>query len=269
MSDLPPSPDIDDASAALDGDPAAARRADRALVVAMRAVRDELADVPPAPDEVRQRAIAAALGEFGAAPVSLDHRRSRRHRQRWLGAAAAAVVVLLGVAAVTTLSGDDAEDSASEAVATAVADAESTDAVLAAETETASEATDARATSAAAAEDASETTAAGATGGGDGFPIDGPADVLPILQSPADLVTYAAELTPVTVPAAAAPDAGAASTTAVHVTVLGSSCDLQGLAVLGEVSYQGRPAFAVRDTASGELRAIAVADCTVLVEITP
>jgi hypothetical protein len=110
-----------DAELARAGEPDVARR-----VARFSALADQVRQVPDAPAERREAAIAAALGAFDAAadrPDELAARRERRsswadpaRRLRLVGAAAAAVVAIaVGAAVLGTSPGDD-ETTAADAV---------------------------------------------------------------------------------------------------------------------------------------------------------
>jgi hypothetical protein len=86
------------------------------------------------------------------------------------------------------------------------------------------------------------------------------------VDTPDALVQYAAEQTSMAADSAATDSAagGAAQSPVPAMTCIGGDETL-----LGEITVLGEPAYAVRDTATGELRAVAQADCRVLFGVTP
>lgn len=268
--DLPQS--AESASAYLDGELAASERADAAAdsevmatVESFTRVRAVLSDVSPAADDTKAAALAAALAEFDAlrAPatrtatpvaaatvISLHSRRLRVYRAA-MGVAAAAVVVV-AIAALGS-NGEDAKSSSS-ATQPPVAAAEALPQLkVAADTA------------------APAATAAAAAGGGDGSPQSSEA-TLPAIDSPAELQQFAASAASGDLAAATSPaPAGTAAPAVAEAPASGGTfsqlaCINSDQVVLGDISYQGTPAYAVRNIATGALQALDAIDCRVLGE---
>ncbi len=130
-------PDVELASAELDGILEGSARAPMSIIDALTTTRAELADVPPPTDEARELAINAALTEFdrlladperpvrraapaAAAAAPVDQlalvRAKQRRAYRWLGgAAAAAVVGVIGFSLANSNTGSDMKSSSTEA----------------------------------------------------------------------------------------------------------------------------------------------------------
>ena len=267
--DLPQS--AESASAYLDGELAASERADAAAdsevmatVESFTRVRAVLSDVSPAADETKAAALAAALAEFDAlrAPatrtatpvaaatvISLHSRRLRVYRAA-MGVAAAAVVVV-AIAALGS-NGEDAKSSSGTQPPVAAAEA-LPQLKVAADTA------------------APAATAAAAAGGGDGSPQSSEA-TLPAIDSPAELQQFAASAASGDLAAATSPaPAGTAAPAVAEAPASGGTfsqlaCINSDQVVLGDISYQGTPAYAVRNIATGALQALDAIDCRVLGE---
>ena len=264
------------ASAYLDGELDAAERASAAadpdtmaMVESFTQVRDALGEGAPVDDRVRTAALAAALTEFDvihAAPavapaqasapgrvIALHHRRMRAYRVL-TGLAAAAIVVVVGLAALH--SGSDSKASSGTQPRVLADESAALPAAKSAET---------NGTSAAA-------SAATPAPLGGGLSAASAAAMAPTIDSAEALQRYASNL-----PAAGTPQAPASATTTT-VAVLGTTgltpvidgsftpaCLPPSQSVLGLISFQGTPAFAVREVTSGKLLAIAQFDCRVLI----
>ena len=267
--DLPQS--AESASAYLDGELAASERADAAAdsevmatVESFTRLRAVLSDVSPAADETKAAALAAALAEFDAlrAPatrtatpvaaatvISLHSRRLRVYRAA-MGVAAAAVVVV-AIAALGS-NGEDAKSSSGTQPPVAAAEA-LPQLKVAADTA------------------APAATAAAAAGGGDGSPQSSEA-TLPAIDSPAELQQFAASAASGDLAAATSPaPAGTAAPAVAEAPASGGTfsqlaCINSDQVVLGDISYQGTPAYAVRNIATGALQALDAIDCRVLGE---
>ena len=234
-----------------------------ATVAEFRRIRDGLADVPPAPNGPRERAVAAALAEFdraaqvaaaAAAPVApttsnVVMMRSRRWSKVLAAAAGLAIVGVVGVAALGSFGSSDSDMSSSGADP-----AEARTAVDAAGDQPLS--SQEAMVSTAGGESgggATETTAAGgvepnsvATIGA----INEPGSPVPQLEQTSDLAT---------VPE---PQAKVAPS-------FTFDCPLADTEeVLAEVTYQGTPAVVVRDTVTGVISAVD-SQCTVLASVQP
>ena len=265
--DLPQS--AESASAYLDGELAASERADAAAdsevmatVESFTRLRAVLSDVSPAADDIKAAALAAALAEFDAlrAPatrtatpvaaatvISLHSRRLRVYRAA-MGVAAAAVVVV-AIAALGS-NGEDAKSSSS-ATQPPVAAAEALPQLkVAADT---------------------AAPAATAAAAGDGSPQSSEA-TLPAIDSPAELQQFAASAASGDLAAATSPaPAGTAAPAVAEAPASGGTfsqlaCINSDQVVLGDISYQGTPAYAVRNIATGALQALDAIDCRVLGE---
>ena len=264
------------ASAYLDGDLDAAERltaeADpetMALVDTFTQVRSTLADVEPVDDATRSTAIAAALSQFdtlqaaaaavapSTAKVTTLHPRRARVYRLVTSAAAAAVIVAIGIAALKSSSGDDLSSSSATA-APGVASAEvpalkvgDTSSGAAGQTES----VDAAAASA---------TTAAAAGGAAGATL-----AIPAVDSPAALADYASTraftTAAPTAPAGtqAPPESQPAQPAQPDTQFAVPSCVAPSDEVLGPITVLGVPAFAVRDSTTGVLRAIDAVDCHV------
>lgn len=267
--DLPQS--AESASAYLDGELAASERADAAAdpevmatVESFTRVRAVLSDVSPAADDTKAAALTAALAEFDvlrapatrtAAPaaaatvISLHSRRLRVYRAA-MGVAAAAIVVV-AIAALGS-NGEDAKSSSGTQPPVAAAEA-LPQLKVAADTA------------------APAATAAAAAVGGDRSPQSSEA-TLPAIDSPAELQQFAAsaatgDLAAATSPAPAGTAAPAlAGSPEPGGTFSQLACINSDQVVLGDISYQGTPAYAVRNIATGALQALDAIDCRVLGE---
>ncbi|MGZ4673543.1 MAG: hypothetical protein ACXV3B_07260 [Ilumatobacteraceae bacterium] len=262
------------ASAYLDGELDVAERASvaadpdtMALVDSFTRVRDSLSDVHSVADEVRSSAISAALAQFDATqraaatpvrqPALITSLRTRRLRAYRVMArvAAAVVIVAIGVAALKAASngGENAKSSSS---------ATQPPTALAPQSDSAASK---NATDAAGAEAPSVVATEGAA-------------MVPAINNVQDLARYAASFArtaaapaATTAPAAtstpyaatgAAPPAG--NKAVVAPSAPSAACLTASDTVLGPINVLGNPAFAVRDTATGVVRAIAASDCQVL-----
>lgn len=258
------------ASAYLDGALGAAERAAAAadpgvmaLVDSFARVRAAISDVKPTVYSTRTAAIAAALAEFDArhaaddgspdiAPAaivtSLQSRRMRSYRIL-TGVAAAALVGVVAVAALN--SGGNRGNDLSSTAATEAPAAGAADSPTAKSTDVDSAAGDTFAIAAAEA----APTALG----------------VPAIDSEEALAQYATGFEAVAAPAADAATTGAPSIAADDAAGGGSdrlpTCVTSDQIVLGAIVFQGTSAYAVRDSSSGELQAIAFDDCRVLAEV--
>ncbi len=270
--DLPMNAEM--ASAYLDGELDAADRATAAadpdtmaLVDSFAQISTALGEIGPVDGSTRTAAMAAALAEFDAihgapaatpagAPASasvtsLQSRRLRRYRLI-TGAAAAAVAVVVGVAALNA--SRDADESLSSATEIpAAADA-------------AAELPTEKSTDTAAVEQT--TAAAGAV-----F-ADSATAVPPEIGDKAALAQYASDLdaarsslpalsSTTASPPVAAPELSAAAAIALP------DCLVANQIVLGPITFQGTPAFAIRDSVDGTVQAIDAVDCRVLESVDP
>ena len=258
--DLPQS--AESASAYLDGElDAAADSEVMATVESFTRVRAVLSDVSPAADDTKAAALAAALAEFDAlrAPatrtatpvaaatvISLHSRRLRVYRAA-MGVAAAAVVVV-AIAALGS-NGEDAKSSSGTQPPVAAAEA-LPQLKVAADT---------------------AAPAATAAAAGDGSPQSSEA-TLPAIDSPAELQQFAASAASGDLAAATSPaPAGTAAPAVAEAPASGGTfsqlaCINSDQVVLGDISYQGTPAYAVRNIATGALQALDAIDCRVLGE---
>jgi hypothetical protein len=266
--DLPTRAEV--ASAYLAGELDAAERASvsgdakaLALVEAFTQVRNLLGDVAAVDDHVKASAISAALAQFDSAqlaatPVparvtatvtSLHTRRTRVYRV-FTSLAAAAVVLVVAIAALNSLKGSESKSSSSATEPPAAVDAQAGSPVLKAAADTAS---------------AAGTAAPGAV-------ATELAPMVPAVNNANDLARYASTLArDIVAPAATTAAASAAGGAAPAATTPGptpavppASCLSATDTVLGPISVLGAPAFAVRDTATGAVRAIAASTCQVL-----
>ena len=263
--DLPQS--AESASAYLDGELAATERAAAAAdpevmatVESFTRVQAVLSEVTPAADGTKAAAFAAALAEFDAlrAPairtatpataISMHSRRLRVYRAA-MGVAAAAVVVV-AIAALGS-NGEDAKSSSSA-------------------TQPPTAAADALPQLKVAADTAAPAATAAAAAGG-GSPQSSEA-ALPAIDSPAELQQFAANAASGDLAAAASPaPAGTAAPAVAAAPESGGTfsqlaCISSDQVVLGDISYQGTPAYAVRNIATGALQALDAIDCRVLGE---
>jgi hypothetical protein len=90
-----------------------------------------------------------------------------------------------------------------------------------------------------------------------GVAADSGAAAMPVIDTPAALKEFAAGVEAPPQYGNPAPAGGSAP----------AACLSSDQVVLGSISYQGTPAFAVRDTATGELQAVDAGDCRVLVAV--
>lgn len=274
--DLPQS--AESASAYLDGELDATERAAAgtdpevmATVESFARVRAVLSDVEPVADSTKATAFAAALAEFDAlrAPasptaqpvaaaatvISLQSRRIRAYRV--LTGVAAAVVVVVAIAALGSTGGDDTKSSSSATQPPSAAAEALPQLKVAADT------------AAPAA-----TTAAAAAAGGDASPQSSEAR-LPAIDSAAALQQFAANIESGSLAAATSPAPAPAGTAAPPADEAPASdnafaqlaCISSDQVVLGSISYQGTPAYAVRNTTTGALQALDATDCRVLAAV--
>jgi hypothetical protein len=256
------------ASAYLDGELDVVARASAAadsdimaMVDSFTRVRAELSDVEPVVDSTRTAAMAAALAEFDArqsaadaalAPAaakvtSLSSRRMRAYRVV-TGVAAAAVVGVLAVAALNSNGADDEMSSA--AVETSVAP-EAPPTLKVAGDAAGGAAPAGTVTAAESADTPSMESVA--------LPEIDTADALREYAAAVENRTFAATAAPSETAAPA--DAATQEATAPSPTCLGSDQSF-----IGPIMFQGKFAYAVRNTSNGALRAIDAADCHVLIE---
>jgi hypothetical protein len=279
--ELPLSAEV--ASAYLDGELDATERAAAAAdpdvmaqVESFARVRATLGEIDPVVASTKTAAIAAALAEFDAihatppSPiarqdadvaaasnvVSLLSRRIRTYRV--LSRVAAVVVVGAVVATAINASRGDDTDTASSVTEVLAAELPATKAAGAIEAATAE--TAAPAATLAASADA-------------GAAADSAAQAIPAIDTAEALREFAAEVesartTTVSsepVDTEAPPQYGNPAPAPggyAPVTCLSSE-----QVVLGSILFQGTPAFAVRDTATGDLQAVDAGDCRVLLAV--
>ncbi len=270
------SPDVELASAELDGILEGSARAPRSIVDALTAIRAELADVPSPTEESRELAIAAALAEFdrlladperparrskpvvvAAAPVDQLAlvRAKQRRAYRWLGgAAAAAVVGVIGFSLANSNTGSDMKSSSTEAIDASKLPQDS-------DTRAGGEAPS-------VADSAPRPTIGGITGAGD-----------PRFTTPDELRQYALasenNAPSATTPAADGTTAGttpgttaatAFSGTTPQIETTAIACDLAGGSIVGgPIVYIDRPAIVV--VTDSVIRAVDIETCNILVEI--
>ena len=279
MSDeeLPLSAEL--ASAYLDGELDATERAAAAAdpdvmqaVASIARVRAALGEVAPVVASTKTAAIAAALAEFDAlhataepvvAPVavatviSMQARRQRAYRAL-TRVAAVLVVGVVVVTALKALGGGESKDSATSATAFQPAATEAPQLKIAADT----------ASPAAATEAAAGTVAAGANSAAGSTTAD-----VPEVDSDEALKQYAASFeAQAAAPTAAATETSvAAAATAAPAPAAGGFASIACLSsdqtLLGSIIFQGTPAYAVHDAASGTVQAIDQTDCRVLREV--
>lgn len=237
-----------------------------ATVESFARVQAALGEIGAVPGSAKNAALAAALAEFdtlrvatstAAAKATVTSLQSRRRTYRAMTGVAAAIAVLaIGIAAINSARGRN--DSASTAVQLDSAPAAPTS-PAAAEAPALKVATDSGAQAGTAASSAAATVAA-ATASGDATAI---AAAAPPIDTDAALVAYAAR---VEGPAPQSP-----TTTVRPDGAFGSlpvSCLTANRVVVGgPITVNGTPAFAVRNTATGVLQAIAPADCAVLLDV--
>ena len=271
--DLPQS--AESASAYLDGELAATERAAAAAdpevmatVESFARVRAALSDIEPVAVTTKVAALAAALAEFDAlqAPesptampavaatvISMQSRRLRAYRV--LAGVAAAAVVVVAIAALGSTRGEDTKSSSSATQPPSAAAEALPQLKVAADT------------AAPAA-----TTAAAAGGGGDASPQNSEATV-PAIDTKAALQQFAATVESGSLAAAVSPaPAGTAAPPADQAPASGSgfsqlACISSDQVVLGEIFFQGTPAYAVRNTSTGAVQALDATDCHMLAEV--
>jgi SWI/SNF-related matrix-associated actin-dependent regulator 1 of chromatin subfamily A len=278
--ELPLSAEV--ASAYLDGELDATERAAASAdpdvmadVESFTRVRAALGEIDPVVASTKTAAIAAALAEFDAIHaaaevaatnvVSLQSRRMRSYRVL----SGVAAVLVVGAVVVTALnaSGGDEKDSASSATEIpAASPAELPSIKIAGPTEAATAATDAPAATAAPA-----ATVAGSSDRG--VAADSGAAAVPVIDTTEALKEFAAsvESASTTTVSSEPLDAEAPPPYGNPAPAAGgyapAACIRSDQVVLGSILFQGSPAFAVRDTASGALQAVDAADCRVLIEV--
>jgi hypothetical protein len=208
----------------------------------------------------RSAAIAAALAEFDAREIpsaaaavvaprsatitSLQSRRMRSYRVL-TGVAAALAIGVIGVAALNASRGTDSKTSSAS---------ESTSAAAGAAADSATELPQLKV--AAPGNAGAPTAAASAT------QIEGQQAPGPAIDSRDALAQYVAQLE-----GASAPPAPATSNQTAAAGANSTSCLTPDQTVLAPIVFQGTPAYAVRDRASGALQAVDAADCRVLVHV--
>ncbi len=264
------------ASAYLDGELDAAERASvaadpeaMALVEKFMQLRHTLGEIDAVADDVRASAITAALAEFdvrqkigAAAPVparvtSLPTRWQRAYRVLG-GVAAAAVIAVVAVAALNATTGSDSKSSSETAP---VSDANAPRIEMAAGSAPAG-----------AAAPAATTAAAGTTAPPGAASDKMAAAELPAVNNADDLAQYASAFVATAAATSEAPRAGATPTATEMVPVPATpptACLTSTDTVLGPISVVGAPAWAVRDTSTGVVRAIDPNDCRVLLSTGP
>jgi negative regulator of sigma E activity len=266
------------ASAYLDGELDASERTSAAadpdtmsLVDSFARVRALIGDVSPAGEATRSAAIAAALAEFDSrrsatpvvaaaavAPVtSLHTRRMRAYRVLTGVAAAAAIVGVIAVAALNSTSEDSKSSSASENSAPSNAEPAESAQVPAFKV---------GATEAASADTVGVLAAAATAAAAGGSPAaDSAATAIPAIDSRAALAQYAADLTRIAsgLPAGTFAPQPAALPTTIAAAFSTPPCLTSNDVVLGAITVLGTPAFAIRDTSTGAVRAIDALDCRV------
>jgi hypothetical protein len=271
------------ASAYLDGEldvtERAAASADPAVMAQVESfarVRTALGEIDSVVASTKTAAIAAALAEFDAihatpsrvtAPaaatatnvVSLQSRRVRAYRV--LSKAAAVVVVgAVVVTAVNASRGGDKDSATSARDVPVTAELPQTKAAGAIEaaTEAAPAATEAPAATTAAASDA-------------GAAADSAAAEIPVIDTIEALQEFAAGVERTAAPtvssqplSAEAPPPDGSPSPGGYAP---ASCISSDQVVLGSILFQGTPAFAVRDAATGDLQAVDAGDCRVLLAV--
>lgn len=292
MNDDALSPELELASAYLDGDVDEVQRAQveaspelMALVASFGQVKAGLRDTPPVDAVARDTAVLAALAEFDvlrAPPVAaadvaaasnvVPLQRRARFSRVVMSAAAALLIGGVGVVAVNSFGGSSNDESSGADPAAAKE--------IAADT----------------ADSIAGDAAGGATPQTIGA-INGAATAVPALEEPQQLLAFASEPAPTSLAegtensAFAATEttaAGAAETVAgpdVAAVTIGDASPAPGTrsvvpsfefdcpleptqVVVVEITWKGTPAVAVRDTVSGVIQAID-AQCTVLATVEP
>jgi hypothetical protein len=288
--ELPLSAEV--ASAYLDGELDATERAAAsadpevmAEVESFARVRAALGEIDPVVASTKTAAIAAALAEFDAihaAPsspiasptageatdvaaatnvVSLQSRRMRSYRVL----SRVAAVVVVGAVVVTALNASRSDDKDSASSATEVPAAAELPLTKAAgateaatEAEAAPAATDAPAATMAAAADA-------------GAAADSAAAEIPVIDTVEALQQFAAGVESAPTTTVSSQPLNAESPPQYGNPAPGgyapASCLDSDQVVLGSIVFQGTPAFAVRDSETGDLQAVDVGDCHVLVAV--
>jgi negative regulator of sigma E activity len=280
--ELPLSAEV--ASAYLDGELDATERAAAAAdpgvmadVESFARVRAALGEIDPVVASTKTAAIAAALAEFDAihaAPeavpaaaatnvVSLQSRRVRAYR---VLSRVAAVVVVGGAVVVAALNASGGDDKDSATSATEIPAAELPSIKIAGATEEATAATDAPAATAAPA-------ATMPAPSDRGVAADSGAAAVPVIDTTEALKEFAAgvESASTTTVSSEPLDAEAPPQYGNPAPATGGNapvaCLTSDQVVLGSILFQGTPAFAVRDTATGDLQAVDADDCHVLVAV--
>ncbi len=214
-------------------------------------------------DGTKAAALAAALAEFdtlrapaphtatpaaAATVISLQSRRLRAYRV--LTGVAAAAVVVVAIAALSSIRGNDSKSSSSA-------------------TEPPSAAAEALPQLKVGADTAATTAAA--AGGAE--PSRSSEATFPAIDTPAELKQFASDAASGDVAAATspAPDDTAAPAPAQAPVSNGAysqpGCIDADLIVLGEISYQGTPAYAVRNVTTNAVQALDATDCRLLAEV--
>jgi hypothetical protein len=290
MNDDALSPELELASAYLDGDVDEVQRARveaspelMAIVASFRKVQSGLRDTPAADAAARDTAVLAALAEFdvlrappaaAVAPAAATNvvplQRRARFSRIMMSAAAALLIGGVGVVAIKSFGGSSSDQTSSADPAAAKEIAADTAGSIAG--------------------DAAPPQTIGA--------INGAASAVPALDEPQDLMAFAAAPASNTLAggadttafastettAAGAQETIAGTNAAATQTVAGGAqaptsravvpsfsfdCPLQpNQVVVVEITWKGAPAVAVRDTVSGVIQAID-AQCTVLASVEP
>lgn len=263
MTDDALSPDLEAASAYLDGvdDTAQRARVDSspellALVSSLRGIAATVASPASASADHRDAAVAAALAEFDRLQRVAPHVVPIPSRLRWsrvLTAAAAALIIgAAAIAAINNGHNDASSTSPGE-----------------------------KAAGGATQPPAQSAVAASSTIGA----IDSAANALPVLNTPADLRGLQSPLPPTagttfgvgtdsvagdyTGAAKGGGTAGAPGVASAGQNAFAFNCPLgAGKVLVGEILWQGTPAAAVRDTVSGVTQAIDP-QCNVLASVNP
>jgi hypothetical protein len=293
MNDDALSPELELASAYLDGDVDEVQRAQveaspelLAIVASFRQVQTGVRDTPVADAATRDTAVLAALAEFdvlrappaaAVAPAAATNvvplQRRARFSRIMMSAAAALLIGGIGVVAIKSFGGSSSDQSSSADPAAAKE----------------------------IAADTAGSVAGDAAGGGPPQTIgaiNGAASAVPALDEPQDLMAFAAAPAPNTLAGGAdttafastettaagaeetiADNGGAATETVAVATQAPTSraavqsftfdCPLEPTqVVVAEITWKGTPAVAVRDTVSGVIQALD-AQCTVLASVQP
>ena len=241
-------------------------------------VRAALGEVAPVDPSTKNTAISAALAEFdalhatstpAAVPASATTAtvvslQSRRHRVYRIvsGAAAAAIVGVVAIAALNSSSGSNDDSSSSATAAPAVAAADCARTEVRGRRRRSPEAAPPEATN--VGRRCSRRQRCG-TGTGARRRHHGRLDA--VRGQPGGLCRHRAPTAAPAATAAAADPTSAASPGDQASGYAAVACLSSDQVVLGAIVYQGTPALAVRNTATGALQAIADTDCRMLAEV--